>query len=122
MSNRLEAGQQARAIADYEAAYPHPIAIAAGERLVVGRRDQEWPSFVWCTNCEGRAGWVPESYLGRQGDVGVARCDYTARELTVSAGQLLTVERAEGGWVWATDQAGQSGWVPEKVLAAVGEA
>lgn len=114
MSNEYSPGQAARVILDYRCAYPDPLAICTGEVLAVGECDTEWPGYVWCTNRAGKGGWVPASYLDRQGELGVARCDYTARELTVSAGEILTVEKAESGWLWAVNPAGESGWVPAK--------
>jgi uncharacterized protein YgiM (DUF1202 family) len=40
------------------------------------------------------------------------RCDYEAVELTVQLGDLLTVHKAESGFLWVTDQDGRTGWVP----------
>ncbi len=112
----LEPGQVVRVVADYERCYPDPLTVSAGERVQVGRRDEEWPGYVWCTAGAGRAGWVPERYLEQSGSEGVLRCDYSARELSVRAGELLTVELEESGWVWARNAAGESGWVPVRNL------
>jgi hypothetical protein len=38
---------------DYEAT---ELAVALGEELVMGEEESDW---VWCTNQEGRSGWVP---------------------------------------------------------------
>jgi hypothetical protein len=55
---------------------------------------------------------VPEAYLEREGDVGRLRCDYDAVELTVQSSDILIVHKAESGFLWVTDQAGRTGWVP----------
>ena len=77
-----------------------------------GRTDAEWPGWVWCTDADGKGAWVPQAYVRVQGSQGTALCDYTSRELSVRAGELLTLHLAESGWWWATNGAGDSGWVP----------
>jgi hypothetical protein len=102
-----------RVIADYRAPYPDPIAVAAGDEVSIdSSRKTDWAGWVWCTNGAGKSGWVPEAYIERQGNTGRVRCDYDAIELTVHVGELLTIHKAESGFLWATNQAGQDGWVP----------
>jgi uncharacterized protein YgiM (DUF1202 family) len=84
----------------------------AGEKLQVGERDTMWPAFVRCKIKEGNEGWVPESFIERDGDVGIARVDYSAVELTVISGDTMILEKETGGWYWATNEAGWSGWIP----------
>ena len=43
---------------------------------------------------------------------GTTQAAYSARELTVTAGQELGIEQEESGWFWCRDQQGRSGWVP----------
>ncbi|GAC1372775.1 MAG: hypothetical protein PVS3B1_29990 [Ktedonobacteraceae bacterium] len=43
---------------------------------------------------------------------GSARYTYTARELTVTVGDELTTSQQESGWLWCTNQQGESDWVP----------
>jgi hypothetical protein len=103
---------QYRAIKPWAVHYPDPIRGAAGDRLTLGRRDDEYPGWVWATAADGRAGWVPESWLRVGGDVGVLLRDYTAAELALAPGDRVTGELVEGGWLWATAVDGQVGWVP----------
>ena len=109
-------GRKMRVITEHRVVHTDPMALQAGDVVQVGRRDDEWSGWLWCTNAAGKSGWVPESYLDRQGESGVVRCDYTTRELSVVAGQVLTAGVSEAGWVWVTNEAGDSGWVPEKHL------
>ncbi len=92
--------------------YPDPIRGAAGDRLTLGRRDDEYPGWVWATAADGRAGWVPESWLRIEGESGVLLSDYTAAELALEPGGIVTGELSEGGWLWATAADGRKGWVP----------
>lgn len=111
-SKRAAPGTQGRVIVDYQTAHADPLTMHAGQVLTLGRTDAEWPGWVWCTDADGKGAWVPQAYLRAQGSRGTALCDYTSRELSVRAGELLTLQRAESGWWWATNGAGDSGWVP----------
>ena len=45
---------KARLVRAYAAQHADPIAFAAGEPVVVGIRDEEWPEFWWATDPRGR--------------------------------------------------------------------
>jgi hypothetical protein len=111
------AGQRVyRVISDYQAAYPDPLVITAGEELTIAVKESEWRGWLWCTNQSGDSRWVPEAYVRRQGNVCIALRDYDAAELSVRAGEELVGDREESGWIWCTNRAGQSGWVPAQNL------
>ncbi|MBN1978974.1 MAG: SH3 domain-containing protein [Anaerolineae bacterium] len=100
-------------IATYESSYTDPCTFSAGETLTIGKRKSEWDGWVWCTNQEGKSRWVPEAYVKCAGDICVMLRDYEATELSVRVGEeLIITGEEESGWVWCTNQAGQSGWVP----------
>lgn len=106
-------GMQVRVIASYQAPYPDPIIVLKGEEVSIDRtRETDIPGWVWCTGRSGKSGWVPETYLEQHGDQGIMCCDYNAIELTIHPGERLTVHKVESGFVWVTDQSGQTGWVP----------
>ena len=119
---RPDRQQTYRVIAGYEAAYPDPLIIRAGERLTVGDRKTTWEGWLWCTNHDGQSRWVPGIYVQRQGNTGLALCDYDATELTVHAGEELVADQEAADWLWCTNQQGQSGWVPIANLAPVDQA
>lgn len=108
----MKGTRQAIVIRDFQAAYPDPLSVRAGDRLTPGKRDDEWQGWVWCTNIEGKGGWVPESWLTTVEGGAVIRRDYTAAELTVTRGERLRVHATESGWHWASRADGQRGWVP----------
>jgi hypothetical protein len=111
-----------RVVREYSAQYPDPITVHAGDRVLVGADDPEFPGWRWCTGPDGRAGWVPESFLQPQGMEVVMRRDYTARELSVRAGAEVSVGETDSGWVWATLADGCAGWIPEACIAPAGPA
>jgi hypothetical protein len=101
-----------RVIAPHRSEFADPLVFRAGEELHITDKETEWAGWVWCTNQAGRSGWTPEAYVRREGDTGLGLVDYDATELSVDVGQELLMGVQESGWIWCTDQTGQSGWVP----------
>jgi hypothetical protein len=110
-----------RAVKPWQVKYTDPIRGAAGDRLTLGRRDDEFPGWVWATATDGRAGWIPEAWLRIEGESGVLLRDYSAAELQLEPGDLVNGEVVESGWLWATDATGQEGWVPLPSLLRIKE-
>lgn len=107
-----------RVVRAYVAQYADPITVRAGDQVVIGRDDPEFPGWWWCTGPDGRAGWVPEELLQQTGAEAVMRQDYTARELSVQSGAEIVVHHAVHGWAWVSDAEGRAGWVPESCFRA----
>ena len=83
----------------------------------VGKKESEWPGWLWCTDEEGKSGWVPESHLQVQQDVARVLCDYDAKELTVTIGQELEIVGEENDWLLCRTCQEEIGWIPrENVL------
>jgi len=101
-----------RVLEDYQAAYPEPIVVRAGEGLVVGKEDPEYPGWIWCTDKKGKGGWVPDDCIERTGGSAKARYDYAATELSATAGEELIMTKEKDGWAWCFNRSGQSGWLP----------
>ena len=102
-----------RVIADYQAPYADPIRVNAGDEVVIDPdKHTGIPGWVWCTNRDGKSGWVPKAYLEYSGKAGKMNCDYDAIELTVHVGEALIVHKAESDFYWVTNQKGVQGWVP----------
>jgi hypothetical protein len=97
-----------------------PIHVVPGQRVRAGRRDTEWPAFVFVTAGDG-AGWVPERCLDTSSDPAVVVAEYDTTELATTAGEELTlVERDDpSGWALVRNAAGQEGWVPLRTVAPV---
>ena len=119
--NRSQAdpARTGRVVKDYRAQFADPIAVEAGEAFAVSERAEPWENnpawmWVWCTEKLGKSGWVPQRIIQMETDgrMGTTQAAYHARELTVTAGQQLRIEREESGWVWCCDQQGTCGWVP----------
>jgi hypothetical protein len=61
---------------------------------------------------------VPEALLQREGGEAILLQDYTARELSVSAGAEVILHHALSGWAWVTTPDGRAGWIPQTSIAA----
>lgn len=101
-----------RVITDCVSAYPDPLILRKGDTLTVGERDDEWPGWIKGTDKSGKTGWIPEVYLKITGDTAEMLRDYNATELTVAAGEVLTVTEEESGWLLCITASGEKGWVP----------
>lgn len=113
---------RARTIRAYQAAYPDPLTVEAGEWVAIDKADEEWPDFVWCRNRNEKGGWVPKSYLSNAEAGGNAYLlkTYSAQELTIPAGECIDILESEGGWHWARSAAGLEGWLPGDCLEFIG--
>ena len=96
------------------------IRFRAGDGLVVGHRNQQFPEFVWCASEDGHAGWVPEARLQMIGPAeAIATSDYDAAQLTVVKGETLDVLEHTESWWRCRNAGGVEGWVPATILTAV---
>ncbi len=108
---------EARVIKAYESAYPDPLILSKGESVTLEVRDSEWPGWIWAIDSSGKAGWVPKSWIERKGNRGTITKDYSAFELTVKLGDMLTILEQESGWCRCRTASGKTGWVPSENLA-----
>jgi len=112
-------GEPYRIVSGHRATYPDPLKVHAGDALRAGDTDEDNDAWAWCTGPSGKSGWMPRVYFEGDGENGTALRDYDAVELSVDAGEELTVYRKESGWVWARDAAGRLGWVPLECVERV---
>lgn len=116
---QTDPGHKCRVTKEYQAEFSDPIAVEAGEAFAVSERTSAWESnpawiWVWCTNQREKSGWIPKNIIQMDADdqTGTTPVAYNAIELTVTAGQELTIEHEESGWFWCRNQQGKRGWVP----------
>ena len=112
-----------RVIASHTRTYADALSVMRGERVTVHKRDTEWPGWVWCENTTGTGGWLPEriiSQVDALNDVATIEEDFDTTELTTTRGEALEGATRESGWIWLTNAAGHSGWVPEQTVVVEG--
>jgi uncharacterized protein YgiM (DUF1202 family) len=100
----------------YEVQYPNPIEVRAGERVEVGRQDEDNPAWFWCRASDGREGWMPTELLSRKDSLATVLEDYSAKELAVDPGEEVLLEQVRHGWALVRNAKGQRGWIPESCL------
>jgi hypothetical protein len=101
-----------KVIKAHEASFPNPVRTRKGDVLAAEERKTLWEGWLLCTNQQGGEVWVPKNFVDWQGNTAVMQRDYDSTELTVTVGEELVGEEEAAGWVWVTNQAGESGWVP----------
>lgn len=95
------------------------ISFRAGDDLVIGHRNQQYPEFVWCASEDGHAGWVPEARLQIIGaGEAIATSDYDAAQLTVVKDEILDVLERTESWWRCRNANGAQGWVPVTILTS----
>jgi hypothetical protein len=115
----IELGTRVSVIASYASNRLENISFRAGDNLVVGHRNQQFPVYVWCATEDGHHGWVPERFIERTADnEAVALCNYNAAHITVVKGEMLEVLDEAGGWLLCRNASGLQGWVPGECVKA----
>ena len=108
-----------RANADYTVIDRAPLTLTSGQKVRVGRRDADWPGWVWVTADDGRGSYVPEEVLDATGkDSAQVVQAFQAHDLSVKKNEAITSLREVKGWHWCRNQGGQEGWLPEYLLMA----
>ena len=112
--------QKVRAVRAHEIPQRAPLRLSAGEQVTVGRRDTQWPAFVFVTAATGE-GWVPARHLDAESGPATVNVPYDTTELPTAAGDVLMVvtHDAESGWIWVRAASGREGWVPEETVEAL---
>ncbi len=104
---------------DYRGQYDDPIEFRAGELVTVGKEDPEYCGWYWCRSQQGKQGWVHHSYLATTQAASTAARDYSARELTVTAGATAELLERVDGWLRVRLDDGIIGWLPESHVKTI---
>lgn len=109
---------------DHTSEFPEPITFTQGTLLSVGETydgPEGWDNWLFCETVGQTGGWVPAQILERtQEQAAIAKSDYTAKELNVRVGDVLTGSTVLNGWCWCLhSQRAESGWVPLANLQAI---
>lgn len=102
----------------YIAQYTDPIEIQTGDmvRFVDRADDGEYAGWKWAVAADGRQGWVPRSYFTGTENTARALRGYSARELSVVAGEEVLELDEFSGWMWVITRNRDCGWVPRAAV------
>ncbi len=105
------------ATSDYEVIDRSPLVLAPGDSVRLGKRDADWPGWIWVTAINGRGSHAPEDILTASDD-GTAKVTqpFQARDLSVVSGESVTSLREVKGWHWCRNEKGEEGWLPAYLL------
>ena len=103
---------------DHTSSFPNPITFSPGDPLRLGKRDSEYPGWIWVTTPCGGQGWAPDAYIeAASATQGVATESYTAKELNTVAGESLIRHKELNEWLWVENDYGECGWIPKKTTS-----
>ena len=100
----------------YAAQYRDPTTLRHGDTVQVQRADAEFTEWLWCRGPDEKEGWVHRSFLSQTSGRVVAISDYSAKELTVAAGERGRMIRILDGWAFIELDGSRVGWVPKRIL------
>ncbi len=103
----------------HNASYADPIKVAKGEFLSLTGREDVWGGhrWLWAVADDGREGWVPDDLITEIDEGPVASRDFSAIELTCSAGEAVDIIWETHGWAWCRKCDGSAGWLPLRNLS-----
>lgn len=105
----------ARVVRAHVKSFPDGVQFREGEKVTVGREDNEIAGWYECTKRGGQRAWVPREYLsGSRGSAWITE-DYNSAEMTVAAGDEVEPVKTVRGWVLCR-RGGEVAWVPEANL------
>ena len=114
MLYRFPEGTKGMVRVAYTTPYDDPICVRSGETVTpVPGKVTDIVGWAWCTGPCGKSGWVPEAWIDQTSQPWRMRRDFSALELTVEPGDVLTLHFSESGFLWVTTETGETGWVPD---------
>ena len=104
---------------NHHASYAEPIKVAKGAVLSLTGREDVWDGhrWLWAVADDGGEGWVPDDLIIEIDERSVASRDFSAIELTCSAGDAVESIWETHGWAWCRKCDGSEGWLPLGNLA-----
>jgi hypothetical protein len=103
----------------HNASYADPINVAKGEFLSLTGQEDVWDGhrWLWAVADDGRDGWVPDDLITEIDERPAASRDFSAIELTCSAGEVIHFIWETHGWAWCRKCDGSEGWMPLRNLS-----
>lgn len=97
--------------------YKNPLLLYKGERVKVGREDDEWKGWIWCIT-KNNSGWVPKQIIKFITETeGEILENYSAEELEVDLNEKISAIKETNGWILGRhERTGKEGWLPKEIL------
>jgi len=81
---------------------------------LTGKEDDYFRQWFPC-EIEGHQTYIPESFMND----GVLLIDYNPTELVQNVGDILEVQEIVNAWLFASNESGQTGWIPAEAVVSV---
>ncbi|MEN7549859.1 SH3 domain-containing protein [Rapidithrix thailandica] len=110
-----------KTIESHKTEYENPIRLNKGENVKLGERapEKNWKDWIWAENNKKEGGWVPIQIVdfSENQQQGIILEDYSAKELNINKGELITKLKSINGWTWVrkTDD-NDEGWIPNEII------
>ena len=102
-----------RVNSDFHPVHDNLLIIRKGEILSVRKNtNRHWSGWRFCKNASGESGWVPDRYIMVKDGMAKVLTDYAFKELHVTKGEELQIEKEISGWLWCINNNGNRGWIP----------
>lgn len=106
--------------ADYEENDRSALNLQAGQEVICGPSDQTWPGWIWVTDEEGRAGYVPKEILQLlHPPRSLVLENFDSKVLKLQRGCEITSLKQIHGWHWCQNAIGEEGWVAGYLLRPI---
>jgi len=105
-------------VEEHKSTFPYSLELKAGEDVTLS--DDKKNGWIWATDKKDAGAWIPEKYLEIYKNTGTLLIDYDTAELNVTSGERLTLIKEESGWMWCSNQKGETGWVPSFKVEKLG--
>ena len=107
-------------IKPWETNDPNYLKLVTNDLVIISEEQPdkpEWENWIWCQN-SNNAGWVPKHLIKIiDHKTGRALDDYSAKELSIGAGEVVVGFEEFCGWVWSKNENSlEKGWLPEVIL------
>ncbi len=98
---------------------PYHLEVKEGDfvKIKVIEDRPEWKEWIWCET-SANSGFIPQNMIEIVDDsTGKILEDYTAKELGISAGEVISGLKKHQGWVFGeNDRSKEKGWLPNEIL------
>jgi len=100
--------------------YENPIVLKKGDKVRLGREDDEWKGWIWCIS-KDNSGWVPKQIIKQiDNSRGEILEDYEAIELNASVNEIISELKDLNGWIWGLNEnTNLIGWLPKEILIEI---
>ena len=97
---------------EHEASFDYAFIAEKGDKISVGKEDNEMPGWLWCKNSTGLEAWIPNTHIDIDGKTAIFNQPYNSVELNAKAGEVVQYLGESLGWTECFNKEWKYGWIP----------